>query len=101
MAFITVRRPLRQPDEGLLGRRRLVGRGTGSPIGLPRCWNSQQPGVQYATGEGAGKRIIDVLVRPVASALGEMAPDWSTSCVRICTDVIRPGRAFKRALRLD
>jgi lysophospholipase L1-like esterase len=63
---------------------------------LAALLESQQPGVQYANLAVRGKRILDVLVDQLPPAL-EMAPDLVTSCIGM-NDVIRPGRAFKRAL---
>jgi lysophospholipase L1-like esterase len=57
---------------------------------------SQHPGVQYANLAVRGKRIVDVLVDQLPAAL-DMAPDLVTSCIGM-NDVIRPGRAFTRAL---
>lgn len=63
---------------------------------LAAILESQQPGVQYANLAVRGKRILDVLVDQLPAAL-EMAPDLVTLCIGM-NDVIRPGRAFKRAL---
>lgn len=56
----------------------------------------QHPGVAYANLAVRGKRIRDVLVDQLPPALS-MRPDLITSCIGM-NDVIRPGRAFNRAL---
>lgn len=63
---------------------------------LAAILEAQQPGVSYANLAVRGKRIRDVLVDQLPKALG-MAPDLITTCVGM-NDVIRPGRAFDRAL---